>query len=407
MSKSKTVGRLVIFRKKIIKYFLYIFFIPLWLVQIAIKRNKKVWIFGAWYGEKFSDNSKYFYKYVTENKKEINAIWLTRNENVFDEVKTYGGNVYRANSFQGIFYSLIASNIFISSGKEDVNPFCINGAVIFQLFHGSPLKKICLDDKFSTSNTYFHSKILPFLFPFVYEYNCKYVISNSSFFTPFLSSAFNVPIENIIETGCPRNDSFYIEEKVDFINELKSLYKDCKICVYLPTFRGNGEVQSIFSLFDYDKEKLETILEKNNLVFVSKGHYIDSVLELNDKKKSRIIHLKDTLVPDVNLLMKDADLLMTDYSSAYFDFLHTKKPIILAAFDLESYLTSSREMYFDYQEIICGPVVKNWKEIYYELENIWNEDVYSDMIDEKSKCFNKYLDNQNCKRLYDEVIFRS
>lgn len=393
--------------KKGLVYLFYLFFLPLWFLQKLIVRNNKIWLFGAWYGEKYSDNSKYMYNFVRANKKDIKAIWLTRNEKVRQEITQEGGTVYDVNSLKGIYYSLRAKYVFISSGKEDVNPFFIGGASIIQLFHGSPIKKIALDDKFATSNTFFHNKIVPFFYPFIYEYNCQYVVSNSSVFTPFLASAFDVPLQNIIETGCPRNDSFYVENETELIQSIRSTYKSCKIVLYLPTFRGNGQVQSIFNLEDFNAEKIEDFLEVNNMVLISKAHFVDKVLESNSNPTSRILHLNDTLVPDVNLVMKDVDVLITDYSSVYFDFLHTKKPIIFAAFDLESYLSDSREMYFEYSKIICGPIVTNWESICEELENIENVAFDTKRIEEKSRYFNKYLDGQNCQRLFDQIIAKN
>lgn len=389
--------------KKVLLYVFYLLFWPIWVLQRIIFRSKKKWIFGAWYGQKYSDNSKYLYDFVLKNRKDIKPIWLTRDEKVHEEITKEGGTVYYVNSLKGIYYSLISKYVFLSSGKEDVNPFFINGASVIQLFHGSPIKKICLDDKYSTANTFFHKKVLPLFFPFIYEYNCKYVVSNSAVFTPILASAFDVKLENIIETGCPRNDSLYVKNETEIIKSIRSEYKDCKICLYLPTFRGNGKIQSIFNLEDYNNIYIENFLEDNNIVLISKAHFVDGVLEMNSDTKSRILHLNDVLVPDINLVIKDADLLITDYSSVYFDFLHTKRPVIFAAFDLETYLSDSREMYFDYSEIICGPIVKNWKELCFELKNIWNNDIYVNSIEEKSNYFNKYLDGQNCKRLFDVI----
>lgn len=402
-----SISLLVSLLKKVLLYILYLFFLPIWFLQKLIVRNKNIWLFGAWYGEKYSDNSKYMYNFIRNNRKEIKPIWLTRNQKIYQEILKEGGIVYYVNSFKGIYYSLVAKYVFISSGKQDVNNFFIGGAQIIQLFHGSPIKKIALDDRFATSNTFFHKKILPLLYPFVYEYNCNYVVSNSSVFTPILSSAFDVPIENIIESGSPRNDSFYLNDETELIQSIRETFPFCKIVLYLPTFRGNGQVQSIFNLVDFDATKIEDFFEANNMVLISKAHFVDGVLEINSNSKSRILHLNDALVPDVNLVMKDVDILITDYSSVYFDFLHTKRPVIFAAFDLNSYLSNSREMYFDYETIISGSIVKNWESLCDDLLNINNGFIDKKRIECHSSYFNKYLDGKNCERLFDIIIAKN
>ena len=113
-----------------LRYLLYIFFLPLWWLQLFSPRRRDVWIFGAWYGRRFSDNSKYLYMYVDENCPDIRAIWLTRDKNLRNILLNEGRTVFLVNDFKAIYYSLIAKYVIISSGKQDVNPFFINGAII-------------------------------------------------------------------------------------------------------------------------------------------------------------------------------------------------------------------------------------------------------------------------------------
>ena len=49
---------------KLLKYIIYTFFIPFWWLQLLIPRNKNLWVFGAWFGEKYSDNAKVLFEYV-------------------------------------------------------------------------------------------------------------------------------------------------------------------------------------------------------------------------------------------------------------------------------------------------------------------------------------------------------
>lgn len=390
---------------KSLKYMLYLLFLPFWWIQYFIPRTNSVWVFGAWYGAKFSDNSRYLYLYILNNHPEIKAVWLTRNRNVKRKVKKAGGVSHHVHSLLGVWYSLVAKQIIISSGKRDVNYLFINGANKVQLWHGSPLKKIGLDDKFANFNSYFHKKIVPVFFPFIYEFNYDFVASNAKIFSPIMASAFNVSIEQILETGCPRNDIYYSHEISNFNNDLRVKFKDCKLVYYLPTFRNYKGAKSLLNLNDFDNDKIELLLEEENIVFVSKGHYVDNTLnKTKENSKGRIIHLSDDNVDDTSFLLKDADLLITDYSGAYFDFLLTEKPLIFAAFDLEDYKTSSRELYFDYEKAVAGPIVKNWSELLDSLRTIWNDENYSDLVKEKNAEFNKYHDAENSRRVFESIL---
>lgn len=390
---------------RLLKYLLYTLFLPFWWLQRLIPRYKNIWVFGAWYGNRFSDNSRYFYEYVIEHDLEIKPIWLTRNREIQKEIKLQGGRVYLINSFKGIFYSLLAKNIFISSGKQDVNTLCINGANWIQLWHGSPAKKIGLDDAYANSNSFFQQKIVKNLFPFASEFNYHRIASNAPFFTTILSSAFGIHRSRIMETGTPRNDVFFLKEEDPFNTRLRNQFSGCKLVYYLPTFRDNSTIKSMFSLPDYDKQVLEKFLTLHNIVLVNKGHYVDNglVKDTGSDSNSRVINLQDEDVSDVNYMLKDADALVTDYSSAYYDFLLVERPIIFAAFDLKEYLKGSRELYYEYTDAIAGPLVENWKEFYEALENLNTLSEYKDVLHEKNKFFNKYRDNKNCERVYERI----
>ena len=61
--------------------------------------------------------------------------------------------------------------------------------------------------------------------------------------------------------------------------------------------------------------------------------------------------------------LEEADVLVTDYSSIYFDFLLTDKPVVFFDYDLEEYLSDTREMYFDYEAFTPGMKAKNQEEL--------------------------------------------
>ena len=390
--------------KRLLKYFLFVLFLPLWWIQIFIPRKNNIWIFGAWYGYRFSDNSRYLFEYVNTHHNEIKAIWLTRNIGIRDEIRESGGVSYLTNSMVAIYYSLLAKYVLVSSGKKDVNFLFINGAKKIQLWHGSPLKKIGLDDIYSNANSFFQKKIVANLFPFGYEYNYNYTLSNAPIFTDKMGSSFNLNKSRVWETGCPRNDIFYSKNIDPFNLSLREKYPNCKLVYYLPTFRSFHGAKSLFTLKDFDRNSIEMFLEDQNIVFVSKGHFVDNTLIREDHHaNSRIIDLKDKDVSEINFMLKDADLLITDYSSAYFDFLLTERPIIFAAFDLKEYLMDSREMYFNYQDAVAGPIVKNWEELMSALRTIWKDDKYKTLIKAKNVVYNKYHDPYNSKRVYQAI----
>lgn len=391
---------------KIFQYIALTFFLPFWYLQKLVIREKNIWIFGAWTGERFSDNSKYLYEHVSKSKENIKAVWLTNNVKVLTSLNDEGLECYLANSFKGLYYSLKAKYVFVSCEKKDVNHLFINGAVLIHLWHGNPLKKIGLDDKYSAVNGFLYSKIVRRLFPMAYEFNYNYMVSNSSLFTPLMQSSYRLAKEQILETGCPRNDIFFADKQDSFNLALRELFPKSKIVYYLPTFRNSSVAKNIFTQDDYDEGKLEAFLTLENMVIVNKGHFVESKNGVaKSNKTSRIIHLKDSdVASDINVMLKDADGLITDYSSAFFDFLLTERPIIFAAFDLQEYMSKSRELYFNYEDAIAGPIATNWAAIFFQLKHIWDNKENKVILQEKNRLYNKYHDANNSQRVMKAVI---
>lgn len=390
----------------ILKYFIYLIFSPFWLLQLLIPKNDKIWVFGAWYGERFTDNSMYLYKYIQENGTGLRSIWIAKNKNILKSNRSSGYETYMKWSIKGIWFCVKAKYVFVTSRKQDVNEFFINGATLINLWHGSPLKKIGADDKYSKVNSFFYSKVVKTLFPISYEFNYDYVTSNAAIFTEKMASSFRLKTTNVLETGCPRNDVFYQPEKDDYNLGLLKKFPEARLVYYLPTFRNSKNPENIFTQPDFENDMVEEFLENENIVLINKGHYVESSKRQSQSSQhSRIIHLKDSdITSDINFMLKDADALITDYSSAFFDFLLTERPIIFAAFDLEDYMSKSRELYFEYENAIAGPMAKNWNEILFHLKHIWYNEKNKELVRQKNILYNKYHDNHNSKRVMDALI---
>lgn len=378
----------------ILRIISYIIYIPFWHVLRAFPRNPNLWVFGAWFGEKYTDNAKDLFEFVTVNDKTIDAVWITRNKDIYDKLNQQDIKCYLNNSFKGIFTCIRAKLFVFSSAKYDINPLLMNGATKIQTWHGAPMKKIGLDNIFLKYKN--KQKLIKLLFPFLYEFNYDYVVSSSEFFDTFLCSAFDVKKNQVITSGYPRNDVFFKSTKSKYLTFLHSKFKKPKIIFYLPTFRDNEPDIDLFFKFDFDLNLWERYLEETNTLLVLKPHY-GAKYFINKLKSERIIYINDDQESDLNLFMKDVDVLITDYSGAYFDFKLTTKPIILAPFDLEEYISFSRELYIEYESLeeLKG---ENWNEILMILK----QDKFLKSLNIKTK-FNDYYDGKSSERLLKSI----
>lgn len=109
---------------------------------------------------------------------------------------------------------------------------------------------------------------------------------------------------------------------------------------------------------------------------------------------------------DVQKLLIESKLLITDYSSVAFDFAFMKKPLIYYHFDYDDYSNyQNSKGYFDYSLDGFGKVIYSEDELVNEiLDNIKKSYHLDGLYLERTKLFFKYFDNDNCERIYDEVI---
>jgi len=394
--------------KKLIRYIFYILFLPFWHLERLIPRNKNIWVFGSLEGKKYGDNSRTFFEYVTSHHPEITAIWLTRNKVIYELLCSKNINVFMLCSIKGIIYSLAAKYYITDHGLVDLNIYASNGAKKISLWHGMPLKKMgFFDNEYFKNQRFFmlRKRILSIICPYYTDDDSiDLLIASSDFFKPFLSSSFasifgkKLPLQKIITTGLPRNDNLFKKTKNSLIAGLREKYNNCRIIVYMPTFRlgsYNNVPFSPFTGFGFDASVFSDFLENENIIFLYKPHPYDSNLP-DFRIADRFVYLKGTEYDDLYDFLGNIDILATDYSSIYFDFLLTGKPVILTPFDLEEYI-KIRGLYFDYNTYMDGIKAYNWN----DFMGIVRHEKYYAIQDING--FNYYKDASSCERVFNAI----
>jgi CDP-glycerol glycerophosphotransferase (TagB/SpsB family) len=370
----------------LLKLVIYTLNIPLYWISYFVPKKKNLWVFGAWFGNKYADNSKYLYEFIINNKKEISPVWLTDKKEIFNHLISIKYPVSLKYSLYGYWLSARAEVIIVSTGMQDVNRYVSTTKKKVMLWHGTPLKMIGNDVK-----PYFDGllhKIKIIIFPFTLSIYEK-IISTSEKVSKTYRQAFP-NVKDVVITGYPRNDRLGRE-----INRFS------KIVTYLPTHRGEGD-GNILKLFDtFDVVKINESFKKFGYVLKIKLHYYDlMMLQFNDLSNIKFIR-DDT---DVMELMSETHILITDYSGAYFDFLLTQRPIIFLAFDIDDYVLNDRAFYYDYDEIICGPKCSNWDEVVDEVSQYINgDDKYKDKRNDMNYKFNECQDFNFSENVYEMI----
>jgi len=394
---------------KLFKIIIYILSIPLQGISFCIPKNKNLWIFGAWTGNKYADNSKYLFEYIHQNKKEnIKAIWLTDNKEVLNKLNKKGKLCVMKYSLQGFYYSIIAKYLVNCVSYNDLNIFAYifgRKSITINLWHGTPLKKLEIKySKISILTRYFLITMMG------RDYDV--VISSSSKVTTILKKYFSNPKTSFIEKGQPRNDGLFSQDKKRILHNIIK-ENNGRIITYLPTFREYAFSLQSFSLFKnykFNIPKLEKTLKKYNAFLIIKLHPRDEEWNMNTidllHNSKRIFFIKDMDIDgDIYPLLAITDILISDYSSVYLDFLIKNKPIIFSSFDKKEYIESDRGFYYDYNSVTPGKKTKDWDEINKEISSLLDGyDPYKKERRKTNKFFNTYSDSNNSKRVFNAIL---
>lgn len=392
-------------KEKIVKFFTYNI---LKILGYFVKKKKNIWIFGAWHGELFMGNPKYFYLYVKDNCPNVTPVWLTKSKSVYKETKGINGIVYLRNTFQALYYGLIGKVYIFNTGIDDVIHYSLHNAKIINLWHGMPTKKLNSDKREIRNYSFLRRlerKVVSIMTSSKIEGSRMDLLIATSESTK--KNLFkSLKCHNTKITGQPRDDIFY--HKINRETILKKMgleeYGNYIIISYLPTFRD--KVTPYHSLFGgCDRKMINDFFKKNpNVLILEKSHYHEKSSASRISFQYPNYRNLSNIKLDTQELLYITDILITDYSSLFIDFLHLDRPIIFYAFDYNEYY-KTRGFFYKYEEVACGKIVCNLIDLFKAvLEYIKNPELDKEKRISAKKLFHNFSDGQNSKRVYEEVL---
>lgn len=394
-----------------IKYWGQLLILPVYWLSFLIPRDKHLWVYGSTFGRRFADNPKYLYLYTTQfEQNDIESVWISHKKEIVSMLNENGYEAYYYRSLKGIWKCLRAGIYIFDNYSKDISFWLSGGAVKLNLWHGTGNKKINYDNKFDKvrhpNNIWERFKTFPRRLSDEKPYH--YTLATSNMMANIFKSAFNTDLNHIVVGGYPRNDilfndipikNIYSAEEKKIIKEIEENQRDgYKIIYYMPTFRAS---ESMF--FDVmDLEKFNTFLKENRYIFYIKLHP-KSVL----KERFSIISYSNIKNIDTNVdtyaILKYADMLTTDYSSIYSDYLMLNRPSVLFPYDYEEYSKDTRECYFEYNDYMPEKRAYNMQEFMDAIKSTFKDDRYEEgRIQLRNKIFEK-SDGFACSRLYKKI----
>jgi len=355
------------------------------------KFNYNTWVFSSSFNTKFNYNSKYLFEHVYNNEPLISPLYVINDDILRKQLKEkYGEEFFiETKSFKGIKRVLNAGVWFTSAGLPSYGLRLNKKRLIINLWHGVPLKKIALlEEKVSKVNKVY--------FKYIFSKNYSFIITTSNKLISVMQKSFGVDKNKIKVLGQPRNDVLYIEkEKKQVLQKLYSqLPSYTKAILYAPTYRDNGETV-LFPFKDFDMVKLNEFLKKNDMIIFIRSHQSDNSKVINFGNRVKFIN--EDIEEDIMNIINIFDLLITDYSSIYIDFLLMNKPIMFLPYDKNQYL-EERGFNFNYDDVTPGPKPSNLTEFMDELSLLIKDKKYylSDRI-KTNNYFNEIKENSSEK----------
>lgn len=355
---------------------------------VRMKKTKKpdmyTWVFSSVDNCYYNYNSKYLFEYVKEHLPQITPLFVINEENLRRELSEQYGKEYfiETESKEGIRRVLEAGVWFTSAGLPVYGTGLGKNRLIVNLWHGVPLKKIALMDP----NL---KKAARIYFKKIFSENYTWILTTSRELVPVMAKSFQISEDRLRVWGQPRNDCIFAPP--DRKQILEGIYSDLpeykKVVLYAPTFRDYGNTR-LFPFEDFDKKVFEDFLEQEKILLLLRLH-IKEAAAADAYVSSRIRRFGSEEAGDVTGMLGMFDLLITDYSSIYIDYLLTDKPLMFLPYDRERYL-DGRGMNFDYDEVTPGPKPETMKEFMMEIKEFMNgEDSWKKERDRVNLKFNE------------------
>lgn len=377
-------------------------FSPLYLMSCILRKDPSLWVFGEYCGETYRCNPKHLFEFINQYHPEVEAVWLARKFSVIRKIRVAGGQAYHVYSPWGLFYAMRAGAVFcnVDIACDFVGSIISKKTLYINLWHGTPLKKIGRDiDRGGVQLNPLATKIKKILSLIGLRtvHPVDLLASSSEMVSKTLCSAFALSPEQVQVTGYPRNDALFNHgsSPKDSVNKI----------IYMPTFRGNvGDEIDFFYAYKFGFSKMEKFLSANNARLWIRLHQFN----MPDEALMRKIESSDYIFmhqhEDIYEELSSFDILITDISSIYFDYLLLDRPIVFSAFDLDKYISQERGLYYEYADVTPGPKADDWNEVLVEVSKVLEApEAYAQERQRICSQFNKYVDGGSCQRMISLV----
>jgi len=376
-------------------------------LNYILPKNKNAWVFLSI--PDFSDNPRALFEYVRREYPNISFSWIVEGYEICTRLKESGIDVIRKDSVKGLF-TFFRSKVVITS-HANLSSIKSGRQLFINLWHGIPLKSIGymdLEEKDSQNRNLNKNNIV--------------TTSTSATVNTIFGGCYHLNALFLSVTGFPRNDNLFNPVTEEELSTLlnRGTRKFLNIIMYMPTFRqgylnrSEGEqlkIDNIFRMVGFNNEGFNKFLEREKILFICKLHPFEEKLfkgQLDKIKENYVLLTNDSLNKhnvELYRVLASSNLLVTDYSSVYFDYLLLKRPIIFTPTDLEEYQRKRGFLLEPYDFWTPGPKAVTQESLQVEiLKSLNNPGYFRKERDTINDIINHYKDNRSCERVTNLIM---
>lgn len=347
---------------------------------ISVRRRVKAStiLFEAYRGRQYSDSPKALSDQLHVEHPEFRQYWSYRYERTLEEFPPYVTPV----KYDSVAYHRIASGAayWVDNFGLDPRVQKHRDTIYLQTWHGVPLKRLFFDApkvmKLDDAKKAQYGSDLA---------RWDFLVSQGQYFENTLVRATNTAAK-LIRSGSPRNDLLLgmTDDDRDRLKHEMDLPFNRKIVLYMPTYRGKGERSAKYSSLDY-RVLSEQLQEE--WFMLSRQHYYRRGTRVSRDLRGFVRDVSK--YPNVEDLMMVADVLITDFSSAMFDYSLLERPILYHVPDMDDYEKVAPRTYVPLENIAPGPLCFEEQQVVDALRSVASGD--SQMASDVSAFRQKFM----------------
>ena len=317
-------------------------------------------VFESNFGKVYGQNPRYIYEELLRQNRSFRAVWVHQSENKIADIP---GKVIQVRRGSEEYFSYLGrAGYWVNNIRFSVT-YKPEKTIYLQTWHGTPLKRLGLDINVSGPEVEARENFLK------ESANWDFLLAQNTYSAEIFKRAFAVNGE-IITKGYPADDIFLQDNQEQTTNIKKKMnIGDKKVILYAPTWRDDARMGSSWNFsfsLALDLKEMRDRFGDDYVLLLRLHHLISDNIDLSNLDG---FVLDVSKYSDTSELLLISDLLITDYSSIFFDYAILKRPILFYMYDLDEYASELRGFYLDIKKDLPGDIIRNFKDLVVAIEN--------------------------------------